>query len=262
MNAKKAKKAKKMGLALGGGAVLGAAHVGVLRVIDEYEIKITHVAGTSIGAFVAAFFAFGKTWEEIREIATEMKWLDITGVSLSRFALLSNEKLGELIVRHIGDKKIEDADIPLAMVAADIATGEKIVLKKGSVAEAAMASTCIPGVFKPVEIDGKTLVDGGVVENVPVNTLKDLGAKKIIAVDLNSQHAYGSPENILDVILNSFHYTMQASSELLTKEADILIEPDLSKFNRSNMDQVEALMEKGYKDAKKQLGKVFKKKSG
>ncbi len=249
-----------MGLALGGGAVLGAAHVGVLRVIDEYDIKITHVAGTSIGAFVAAFFAFGKTWKEIREIATELKWFDITGSSLSRFALLSNEKLGELIVKHIGDKEIEDADIPLAMVAADIATGEKIVLKKGSIADAAMASTCIPGIFNPVDIDGKLLVDGGVVENVPVNTLKDLGAKKMIAVDLNSQHSFGAPENILDVIINSYHYTMQAASELQTKEADILIEPDLSDFNRSNMDQVKELMEKGHKDAKKQLKKVFKKK--
>lgn len=250
-----------MGLALGGGAVLGAAHVGVLRVIDEYNIKITHVTGTSIGAFVAAFFAFGKTWKEIREIAMELKWLDISGISLSRYALLSNEKLGDLIVKHIGDKKIEDADIPLAMVATDIATGEKIVLKKGSVAEAVMASTCIPGIFKPVEIDGKLLVDGGVVENVPVNTLKDLGAKKIIAVDLNSQHSYGAPENILDVILNSFHYTMQAASELQTEEADILIEPDLSEFNRSNMDQVKELMDKGYKDAKKQMKKAFKKKN-
>jgi NTE family protein len=256
----KSKKAKKMGLALGGGAVLGAAQVGVLRVIDEYEIRITHVTGTSIGAFVAAFFAYGKSWKEIQEIAGELKWLDITGISLSRFALLSNKKLGELIVKHIGDKKIEDADIPLAMVAADIATGEKIVLKKGPVAQAVMASTCIPGVFNPVEIDGKMLVDGGVVENVPVNTLKDLGAKRTIAVDLNSQHSYGSPENILDVIMNSYHYTMQASAELQTKDADILLKPDLSAFNRSNMDQVDNLMEKGYKDAKKQLKKYLKRK--
>lgn len=249
-----------MGLALGGGAVLGAAHVGVLRVIDEYDIRISHVTGTSIGAFVAAFFAFGKTWKEIQKIAEELKWLDITGISLSRFALLSNEKLGDLIVNHIGDRNIEDADIPFAMVAADIATGEKIVLKKGPVAEAAMASSCIPGIFNPVEIDDKLLVDGGVVENVPVNTLRDLGAKRTIAVDLNSKHSYGSPDNILDVIMNSYHYTMQAASELQTKYADILITPDLAEFNRSNMDQVEALMEKGYKDTKKQLKKVFKKK--
>lgn len=251
---------KKRGLALGGGAVLGAAHIGVLKAIDEHRIHINRIAGTSIGAFVAAFVAFGKSWEEIREIASELKWMDITGLSLSRYALLSNEKLGELIVEHIGDRNIEDADIPLAMVAADIATGEKVVLDKGPVARAAMASTCIPGIFYPVEIDGRKLVDGGIVENVPVITLKSMGARKVIAVDLNARHAYGEPENILDVILNSFHYMMQAAATLQKEDADLLIEPDLSDFNRSNMDQVSDLMEKGYEDAKKALGKKFKKK--
>lgn len=253
-------KKKNVGLALGGGAVLGAAHIGVLKALDEYDIKFTHVTGTSIGAFVAAYVAFGKGWEEIREFASEMKWIDVTGISLSKYALLSNEKLGDLIEEHIGEKDIEDADIPLAMVATDIKNGEKVVLKKGSVAKAVMASTCIPGIFKPVEIDDRLLVDGGVVENVPIKTLKDLGGKKVIGVDLNAQHSYGDPENILDVILNSFHYTMQAAARLQREEADLIIAPDLSEFNRSNMDQVEDLMEKGYKDAKKQLKKVYNKK--
>ncbi len=251
---------KKRGLALGGGAVLGAAHVGVLKAIDEYRIRITRITGTSIGAFVAAFAAFGKSWKEIEAIAKELNWLDVSGISLSRFALLSNEKLGELIKKHIGDKNIEDAHIPLAMVAADITTGEKVVLNKGSVARAAMASTCIPGIFKPVEIDGRLLVDGGVVESVPVITLKDMGARKVIAVDLNAKHEYGVPENIIDIILNSYHYTMMASAKLQTEDADLLIEPDLSAFNRSNMKQVSNLMEKGYEDANKDLEKrSFKK---
>lgn len=253
-------KKKKVGLALGGGAVLGAAHIGVLKALDEYDIKFTHVTGTSIGAFVAAYVAFGKGWKEIMEFATEMQWIDVTGISLSRYALLSNEKLGELIDKHIGKKNIEDADIPLAMVATDIKNGEKIVLKKGSVANAVMASTCIPGIFKPVEIDNRMLVDGGVVENVPVKTLKDLGGKKVIGVDLNAKHSFGDPENILDVIINSFHYTMHAAAKLQREDADLIIEPDLSDFNRSNMDQVEDLMDKGYKDAKKQLKKAYKKK--
>ena len=254
-----AEKSKKIGLALGGGAVLGAAHVGVLQVIKEYDLEITHVSGTSIGAFVATFVAFGKHWKEIREIASELRWLDLTGISLSRFALLSNEKLGNLIVKHIGDRNIEEADIPLAMVATDVTNGKRVVLKKGPVAKAVMASTCIPGIFIPVEMDDMILVDGGVVEGVPVEALKELGAKKLLGVDLNAKHNYGHPENILDVIINSFRYTMRAAAELQTKNADILITPDLSEFNRSSMDQVEALMEKGYEDAKKQLKKVFEK---
>lgn len=242
---------KKTGLALGGGAVLGAAHVGVLRALTEKEVQVQYISGTSIGAFVAAFFAFGKTWEEIRDIASELKWIDITQIALSQFGLLSNEKMGTLIEEHLGKKKIEEAEIPLAMVTTDAATGEKVVLDKGPVAEAVMASTAIPGIFRPVEHHGRMLVDGGVVENVPVATTRDLGARYIISVDLNAKHEYGEPSNILNVLLNSFHFMMKASTQQQTAKTDLLIEPDLSGFNRSDMGQVEDLMEQGYRDAMK-----------
>jgi len=242
-------KHKKVGLALGGGAVLGASHIGVLKALKELEIPIHYVAGTSIGAFVVAFYAFDKTWKEIEEIALKLKWIDISGLSISQYGLLSNEKLGELITEYLGDKKMEQASIPLAMVATDISNGKKVVLKKGSVAEAAMASTAIPGIFKPLEIEGKLLVDGGIVENVPIHTLKDMGADYIIGVDLNAKHSYKKPDNIVDVMINSFHFTLQASTKLQTKDADLLVQPDLSSFNRSDMDQVEDLIEKGYESS-------------
>ena len=248
---------KNIGIALGGGAVLGAAHVGALRAIDEFDIEINYITGTSIGAFVAAFLAFGKNWKDIKKIASELKWIDITGISLSRYALLSNEKLGELIIEHIGDKNIQDSDIPLAMVATDITGGDKATLEKGSVAEAVMASTCIPGIFKPVEINEQMLVDGGVVENVPVKTVKEMGAEYVIGVDLNAKHTYEKPDNIVDVIINSFHFLMQQSDKLQTADADLLIKPDLSAFNRSDMNQVDELMKKGYEDSKKALKKNF-----
>jgi len=247
---------KKIGLALGGGAVLGAAHVGVLKSLAENDIEISYIAGTSIGAFVASFFAFKKSWQEIQEIASELNWMDITGITLSRYGLLSNEKLGELIINYLGDKNIEDSDIQLAMVTTDVTTGEKVVLKEGPVARAAMASTCIPGIFSPVEIDDKLLVDGGIVENVPINTVSKMGADYVIGVDLNAKHAYERPGNILDVILNSFHYTLMTASKLQTEDADLLIKPDLSSFNRTNTDQIEELMKQGYKDSVKTLKKV------
>lgn len=247
---------KKIGLALGGGAVLGAAHVGVLRAIKEKEIEVQFIAGTSIGAFVAAFYAFGKSWEEIHHIAADLKWLDITQIALSQYGLLSNDKIGELIGEHIGKKKkIEDAEIPLALVATDISNGEKVVLDKGSVADAVMASTAIPGIFNPVEIGKKMLVDGGVVENVPIKTTRDLGAEYIIGVDLNARDKTEKPSNILDVLLNSYQFMREVSSELQTEKADLMIKPDLSEFNRSDMDQVDDLMEKGYREAKKALEK-------
>lgn len=247
---------KKIGLALGGGAVLGAAHIGSLRAIDDCEIKISYITGTSIGAFVAAFFAFGKDWEQIRAIASELKWLDITGISLSRYGLLSNKKLGELITKHIGDKNIEEAHIPLAIITTDITTGEKVVLDKGSVAQAVMASTCIPGIFEPIEINGKMLMDGGIVENVPVPTVRKMGADYVIGVDLNAHHAFKKPNNILDVIINSFLFLMQQADKIQAQDADLLIKPNLSRFNWTDTNQVDELMKRGYEDSKKMLEKI------
>jgi NTE family protein len=244
---------EKTGLALGGGAVLGAAHVGVLKVLEEKDIPISYISGTSIGAFVAAFYAFSKKTVDIQEIASKLKWMDISGISFTGNGLLSNDKLGELIVEYIGDKNIEDADIPLSIIATDISTGEKIVLKKGSVAQAVMASTCIPGIFNPVEIDGKLLVDGGIVENVPIDTVKEMGAGYVIGVDLNANNNFRRPNNILDVIVNSFNLMLKAAVEFQTKDADLLITPDLSSFNMIDTDQVEGLIKQGYNDGLERL---------
>lgn len=252
-------KNKKVGLALGGGAVLGAAHVGVLKALAEFDIKVDYIAGTSIGAFVAAFYAFGKKWDEIETLAEGLNWFEISGLSLSRFGLMSNQKLGKLIVDTIGEALIEHAEIPLAMIATDISNGKKVVLKKGPVDQAAMASTCLPGIFNPVEIDKQLLVDGGIVENVPIDTLRSMGADYIIGVDLNAEHKYEKPGNIIDVLINSFHFTMMAASRLQTEEADLLIKPDLSEFSRSDTSKISELIEQGYRDAYRVLENKFDK---
>ena len=253
----KRKRTRKIGLALGGGAVLGAAHVGVLRALDEDDIEISAVAGTSIGAFVGALYAFGKTWQDIESIARDLKWLDVSGLSLSQYGLLSNKKLGEKITDTIGEKKIQEAKTPLALVTTDIASGEKIVFTRGKVAKAVMASAAIPGIFKPVEHDTRFLVDGGVLENVPISPLQTR-VDKIIAVDLNAARSFKKPENIIDVLLNTFYLNMKQITELQTKKADLLITPDLTDFNMVDTGQVSDLIAVGYEEAKKVLGKNFR----
>ncbi|MDD2199586.1 MAG: patatin-like phospholipase family protein [Bacteroidales bacterium] len=247
---------KKTGLALGGGAALGAAHVGVLRIISEYNINIKYVAGTSIGALAASFFAFGVPIDKIEEMTLGLKWVDISRLSLSKYGLLKNDKLSHLIKKYIGDKNIEEANIPLAIVAADVATGEKVVLKSGSLIDAVQASTCIPGIFIPVEIDDRMLVDGGLVENVPVNTVKNMGAKLVIAVDLNAKHKYNKPDNIFDVIINSFHHLLKVPVKLQTKTVDFLLTPDLGEFSRTNTKNIPEMIEKGYIEAQKVLKSI------
>jgi len=119
-----------------------------------------------------------------------------------------------------------------------------------------MECTCIPGVFSPVEFDEKLLVDGGIVENIPIDTVKKMGADYVIGVDLNAKKSYNKPDSIFDVIINSFHFTLKAAAKYQTEDADLLITPDLSKFNMVSTDQIKDLIKQGYKDAKEQLGKA------
>jgi len=249
---------RKIGLALGGGAVLGAAHIGVLKVLAEYDIPIKAVGGTSIGAVIAALFAFGKNCKEIEEIALDLKWLDAASPTLSQFGLVSNKKLGQTMIDLIGDVEFSQANIPLVMIAVDITTGEKVILDRGNVAEAVMASTCIPGVFTPIEIEGRMLVDGGLLEIVPVSPLKDLGMDKIIGVDLlTGRHTTRKPHNLIDLLLNSFYIALRNTSAQYTDEADILIAPDLVGFNPIDTHQVPDLIERGYKAAQAAISKAM-----
>lgn len=247
---------KKIGLALGGGAVLGTAHIGVLKALEENNISIDLIAGTSIGALVAAFYAFNTGYKEMEKIAKELEWFDITSISLSKYGLLKNDKLGKIIVDKIGDVTFDESKIKLAMIATDISNGKKVVLNKGNVANSVMASTALPGIFTPVEIEDKLLVDGGIVENLPIKTLKDMGAEYIIGVDLSFQHYQKKPENIIEVLINSFDYTIINATKYQLDEADLLIRPDLKEYNMIDTDQIEDLFKEGYNAAQKAISKI------
>jgi len=236
-------------LALGGGAALGAAHVGVLRALDELHIPIAMISGTSIGAFIASLFAFGKSWQEIRDIALELDWLDLSGLTLSQYGLLSNRKFGDLVNNLLGHKTIEDASIPLSMVATDIGTGKEVVLRKGAVASAVMASSCIPGVFRPVDYRGALLVDGVLVENVPVSPLLACEDSRVVCVDLLGRHAFKKPENIIGLLLNAFYSTITNTTAIQTGKADLCIMPDLSAFSLVDTSRASEIMDIGYRDA-------------
>lgn len=246
-------KDQKVGLALSGGAVLGAAHAGVLRALEEHSIEIDFISGTSIGALVASLYAFGWDYEHIKNFAIDLSWRDITNISFSKMGILSNKKMRSEILKDFGSVNFDKAKIPLSIVATNITNGGKVVLEKGDVGKAVMASTCIPGIFDPVKIDGELLVDGGIVENVPVSPLKDMGADFIIAVDLNARYLNSKPENIIDLLLNSFHLTLSTASKFQIEEADIVISPDLSQFNMFDIKQVGPLIEEGYQEAMKVL---------
>jgi NTE family protein len=246
---------KKIGLALGGGAALGAAHLGVLKALEEKEIEIMAISGTSIGAFIAAMYAFQKSVNDITEIIKNLDWLDISGLSISRLGLLSNKKLGKKLNDVLGQVNFSDASIAFACVATDISTGKKVTLTRGDVARAVIASTCVPGIFIPAKLDDKLLVDGGLVENVPVSVLKDLGAEVTIGVDLNAKRQYQKPQDIIDLLINSMDIAIDNATRIQTGQADFIIKPVLSAYNRTQTDKIDELIEKGYSAAMQELKK-------
>ena len=243
-------------LALGGGAVLGAAHVGVLKALHERLISIKQISGTSIGAFIAALYAFGKTPSEIEYIITELDWLDVTSFTLSKYGILNNAELGKKLTSLLGDVDFKKAKIPLFLVSTDLATGEKVVLKEGRVADAVMASSCLPGIFVPVEINTRLLVDGGLVENVPVSPLREAGAEFIIGVDLSAGRKYQRPQDIIDVFANSIDIAIDNVTRLQTSDADLIIAPGLSAYSRRDTSRIPELIREGEKTTQKLFMKL------
>lgn len=252
-----------IGLALGGGAVLGAAHIGVLRALEEREIRPTYISGTSIGAFVGALYAFGTSVDELESIALEMDWLHLTHFKLSKMGFLSNEKIGKNILDRIGHARIEESGIPLAVVTTDISTGEKVILRKGVLFKAVMASSCLPGIFIPVEWEDRLLVDGFLCENVPVDPLKEMGAERILAVDLTSNRSLKRPNDLIDLLSNTFDIGFR---NMITREFDpettVVIQPELSGYSKTNTQKTRELIRAGYEAAIQTLNEQAKRLNG
>jgi NTE family protein len=244
------------GLALGGGAVLGFAHVGVLHALVDAGLHPTAVSGTSAGAVVAALHAFGVPVGVIRRRMEDLTWREITGLTLPHRGLLSNRELGRRLIELIGDVRIEDARIPFAVVAVDIGTGEKVVFRSGSVADAVMASACIPGLFVPVERDGRLLVDGAIVEDVPISPLRETGVAPIVGVSLCARPRFQPPRRLIEVMTNAIDIAMAANSAKQLAAVDVAIVPKLNGFNRFDVRQCPALFEVGYAAAVEALPEI------
>jgi NTE family protein len=251
------KSPKNIGLALGGGAALGAVHIGVLKAIDELDINIEYISGTSIGSLIAALYAFGKSPNQIEKVALKLNWLDVSRVKISKYGILNNSKIKPFIKEQIGNVSFEDSKIPLAVVATDLISRKKVVLKNGLVEDGVLASTCIPGVFSPIQQNDMLLVDGGVVENVPVSTLEELGAKFKISVDLTSYSNTTIPKNIIDVIISSINLAMMSSTINNISKADIQISPNLGRYSPIDSKKTKELIDLGYNTSLPLLRRYF-----
>jgi NTE family protein len=220
-------RAPRIGLALGGGAARGFAHIGVIEVLEENGIRPDIVTGTSAGSLVAALYAAGRTGKELESIAINMDESALTDWSFPGRGLIRGEALAHYIRESVGNKPLEQMKIPLGIVATDLDTGKPILFRRGDVGTAVRASSAVPAVFQPVKIGTHEYVDGGLTSPVPVRAARDMGADVIIAVDISQLPDGGDTSNALHMLLQTFSIMSRSINELELKEAEIALHPRL-----------------------------------
>ncbi len=187
------KKTPRTGLALGSGSARGLAHIGVIRALNEAGIPVHCVAGTSMGALIGAVYASGML-DPLEQVYLDFDWKKITAlfdVTLPKSGLIDGRKVGNFVRQYVSDERVEELPIAFRAVATDVGNGEEVVIDSGDVIDAVRASISVPGIFTPVKYDGRILVDGGLVNPVPVSVTRAMGAEQVIAVDLNHEIVSG-----------------------------------------------------------------------
>lgn len=236
----------KVGLALGGGFARGIAHFGVLQALYEHQVQIDFVAGTSAGSLVGAMFCAGLDPWLMQRAAERMNWRALVRLKLRRDGLLDSEGLERFLLGNVGDLQFEELKLPFVATATDLNTGEEVLLTEGRIATAVRASCAFPGIFLPVRLNGRTLVDGGLVNNVPTSVVRRMGADVVVAVDLNRpSEEQRPPRNLLHIMLYSLALVQRPQILKQLQEADVVIQPDLSAYGVIELERVQDMVEIG-----------------
>ncbi len=233
-----------VGLALAGGFARGIAHVGVLKVLQENRIPIDCIAGTSVGALVAAAYASGVSLEDMQRQAAATQFKNFGRWTLSWMGLATNQRLEGYLRRYSEMTRFEQMKVPLAIAATDLNTGEAVYFTDGLLGPALRASCAYPGLFLPVEHKGRTLVDGFLAAPVPVEAAKELGADVVIAVTLEPGTA-GKPGNMIDVIGRSFAIIQRYAHQDWKTKANVVIEPAVKQFLWDDFEKARQLIAAG-----------------
>ncbi|WP_229751388.1 patatin-like phospholipase family protein [Undibacterium terreum] len=228
----------KIGLALGGGAARGFAHIGVIKVLESQGIVPDIVVGTSAGSLVGAMYAAGNNGFVLQKMALEMDEATISDWSLPLFSkssgVLKGDGLQNYVNKMVGNTPIEKLKKPFGAVATDLHSGQPILFQRGNTGIAVRASSAVPGVFQPVKINGREYVDGGLVSPVPVRFAREMGADFVIAVNISSQPEGQTPVSSMDVLMQTFTIMGQSMNNFELKNADIVIKPDLANMKGSD----------------------------
>lgn len=246
-----------IGLALGGGFARGFAHLGVLKVLEQHHIRVSHIAGTSVGSIFGAAYASGAPLARILAASRTIRFRDIARWSISRLGLASNHRLADLIERVFESQQFEDMKIPLAVVATDLATGEPVVFHEGPLVEAIRASCAYPGLFEPIQIGTRCLADGGLVAPVPTQAARHLGAKVVVGVSVGTQDANRkAPKNVFQVVARAVSAAQKHQQDTWERHADLVVRPDVQDLSWDDFARANDAIEAGEAAARSALPRI------
>lgn len=244
-------KGPKVGLALSSGAARGLAHIGVIKVLEEENVSIGYIAGSSMGALVGALYAVGITPRVMESLAISLdkrRWVDW---KFSGLGAMGGKKVEDLLKLLIREKTFQDLNLSLTVVATDLINGELVEIKEGSLLQAVMASIAVPGIFPPVQHQEKMLVDGGVLCRIPVQQARDLGAEVVLAVDVGGLIQEAHISNFFDVVSQSISIMGREIMKDKLVNADVMVCPEISNIGLTQFKKAEACIREGEKAARK-----------
>ncbi len=248
-----------IGLALGGGFARGIAHVGVLKVLEQEGIPVRVICGTSVGALIGASYCSGLCAGELEEVARSVRFTTFARWTLSRFGFATNDRMVTFLTRTLRVKTFEELRIPLGVTATDFNTGDGVVFHSGPIIDPVRASCAYPGMFLPVNIRGRWLVDGMLSHPVPTGPLREMGAERVLAVHLKGQWSKGeAPRHLFDVIGQSFAIAQDKMSPVWRGAADLVIEPDVAGFAYDDFRRAAELVHAGEVAMRQALPEVRK----
>lgn len=228
------RKSRSVSLVLGGGSARGLAHIGVLKVFESEKIPIRRIVGTSMGALIGAAYSVGMPLKKMEDIAHKFNWRTVFDPTLPKMGLLSGKKLAKVVHELTDGKSFSECKIPLAVVTTDIEKNERVVFQKGDLQKVVCASCSWPGIFNPVRIDGRLLVDGGIKNSVPTRIARSMDPGYMVAVDVGFCVKEGKIDNIFQMLLQSFQIMGEELNRYQARISDVMIKVDLGH----NIDQV------------------------
>jgi NTE family protein len=235
-----------IGIALGGGFARGIAHIGVLKVLEEEGIPVRMVTGTSVGALIGAAYCSGLTIAELEEVAHKVCFTTFARWTLSRFGFATTDRMIAFLKQTLKVQTFEELRIPLGVTATDFNTGKGTVFSSGSIIDPVRASCAYPGMFLPVEIRGRWYVDGMLSHPVPAGPLREMGAERVLAVQLKGQWSKTTaPRHMFDVIGQSFAIAQDMMGTVWKGAADLVIEPNVAGFDYDDFKRAGELIRVG-----------------